>query len=113
MVPFPEQMLVLPEIERVGVGVTLTVTVFWSVQFPLAPVSVNVAVEEGLTLMVELLTETKPVFQVYEVAPVPVRVVPLPEQMLVLPLTLTVGVVVTETVTDFAMGHALSYVLTV
>jgi hypothetical protein len=87
------------EAVTVGVGVTINVTVAVEVQpMPLAPVKVYVVVEPGVT--VTLAPVSAPGFQVYEVAPLPVKVAELPLQIAVGELAaLTVGIGFTVSIT--------------
>jgi hypothetical protein len=92
----------------VGVGVTVTVLTSVFVQTPLLPVTVYVIVELGLTVM--MLPVSPDGVHVYELAPLAVNVVLLPEQMVVLPAIATVGLVVTVTVTVLTTGQLPPFV---
>lgn len=78
------------------------VMVVLPLQLPLAPVTVYMVVLVGFALIVAVLTP--PGNQAYVVAPVTVKVVLCPEQMVdEEALTASVGVVVTVTVTVFTV----------
>ncbi len=85
----------------VGVGLTVTTTVAILEQLPLLPVTVYEVVTVGDAVTLAAVVELNPVagLQLYVVAPLAVRVVLPPEQMEVEGLTVTVGEVVTVTVT--------------
>ena len=76
-----------------GEAVTLTVEVFKAEQFPLDPFTVYTALAVGDTTM---LVALEPVLQVYDPAPLAVRVAEVPLQMLA-EFTEMLGVVFTVT----------------
>jgi hypothetical protein len=67
----------------VGSGVTVTVTVWLALHEPLVPVTVYVLVDAGLAVTVAPVVALKPVpgAHVYDVAPLAVRLVLLPAQI--------------------------------
>ena len=90
VVDCPSQMVVeVPVTEAVGGVVTFTVTVCVETH-PAAevPVTVYVVFEVGFTVIAAVVG---PVFHEYELAPKAVKVVDAPEQIVVVPVTLTVG----------------------
>ena len=97
--------MVTPLKSREGVAVTCMVTFATSVQLPLAAVTVNVSSVAGLTLTLCVVTLNALEAQVYDVAPLAVKVVLLAEQIVVSPLMASVGVVVTLTVIVFVPTH--------
>lgn len=84
------------ETETVGFGVTVTDTV-WVLPQPLVvPVTVYPEVAEGLT---ESVLVVAPVFQLYVVAPLAIKVVVCPAQIVALDTdTVGLGITVTDTV---------------
>ncbi len=91
----------LDETATLGNGLTVTVTVFALEQPDVVPVTVNIIVEGGVTL---ILLVVDPVFQLYVVAPVAAKTAVAPLQIVGL-FTETVGEGVTDTLTVFVLVH--------
>lgn len=95
----------------VGVVPTVTVTVPFAEHPPVVPVTVYVVVAAGET--VTLLPVILPGCQVYVVAPLTASVVGLPEQIVVLPVIVSVGEGLTVTATVEVEVHPLVVPVTV
>src|SRR5438105_705121 len=83
--------------ERVGVAITVTVLEMLDVQLPLAPTIVYTVVVGGPSVCIDPVNA--PGFHVYDVAPLAVNTVELPEQIVAL-LAVIVGVAFTVTVLE-------------
>lgn len=100
-VEVPEQIVAVPDAETTGTGFTVIVFVVVPEQEPVVPVIVYVVVTDGFATGFAIVVLLKPVpgDQTKDVAPDAVNVVLLPAQIVVVPVTETVGEVVTVIVT--------------
>jgi len=102
VVELPEHMVGGADKVTVGVGLTVTTTVFEAPAHPpVVPVTVYVVVVVGLALTLAPVVALKFVLgaHVYVVAPLAVKVVELPEHIVAGPDTVTVGVGLIDTET--------------
>lgn len=88
----PAQIILLPFIAILGLALTVTVLEALALQPFVVPVTEYVVVEPGLTVMDEPVA---PVDQVYDDAPLAVRVVELPAQIVFVPVIATLGIPLT------------------